>query len=348
MKTLLPEIQSLRLEIKRSRSWFLLAVLGLGLGYGLTGCAKRGGSAHEGLTLSGNIEVVDAQLSFKIAGRVVERLVSEGERVTAGQLIARLDDTEQKEQLALRRAELAAVEAMLKELEAGSRPQEIAATEAALHSAEADRDRAKLDFTRSEELRAKDVISTRDFETAQAQLKVAEARVNEAQERLKLIKEGPRAEQITQARARVEQARAAVTLAETQIENTRLLSPLTGMVLSHNIEVGEYVSPGTAVITVADLAHPWVRTYVAQTELGHLRHGQKVAVKTDSYPNKSYEGKIGFIASDAEFTPKTVQTTKERVKLVFRIKVDVDNPNDELKPGMPADVVVSGAAPLTK
>lgn len=348
MKTLLPEIQSLRLEIKRSRSWFLLAVFGLGLGYGLTGCAKRGGSTHEGLTLSGNIEVVDAQLSFKIAGRVVERLVSEGERVTAGQLIARLDDTEQKEQLALRRAELAAVEAMLRELEAGSRPQEIAATEAALHSAEADRDRAKLDFTRSEELRAKDVISTRDFETAQAQLKVAEARVNEAQERLKLIKEGPRAEEITQARARVEQARAAVAIAETQIENTRLLSPLNGMVLSHNIEVGEYVSPGTAVITVADLAHPWVRAYVAQTELGHLRHGQKVAVKTDSYPNKSYEGKIGFIASDAEFTPKTVQTTKERVKLVFRIKVDVDNPNDELKPGMPADVVVGAVAPKSE
>lgn len=340
MKTPLPQKRSLRLTAKRSHRWLAVATA-LGIALSLPGCSKRNRSADEGLTLSGNVEVVDAQLSFKIPGRVIERPVSEGERVTAGQLIARLDDTEQKEQLTLRRAELAGVEAMLKELEAGSRPQEIAAMEATVRSAEADRDRAKLDFTRSEELRAKDVISTRDFESSQAQLKVAEARVNEAQERLKLIKEGPRTEQITQARARVEQSRASVAVAETQIENTRLLSPLNGMVLSHNIEVGEYVSPGTAVITVADLAHPWVRAYVAQTDLGHLRHGQNVAVKTDSYPNKTYEGKIGFIASDAEFTPKTVQTTKERVKLVFRIKVDVDNPNDELKPGMPADVVVA-------
>lgn len=298
--------------------------------------------------LSGNIEVVDAQLGFKIPGRVVERPVSEGNRVTVGQLIARLDDTDQKEQLALRHAELAGAEAMLAELEAGSRSQEIAAAEATVRSAEADRDRAQLDFTRSEELRGKDVISTRDFETAQAQVKVADAHVKEAQERFKLTKEGPRQEEIQQARARVEQAKVAVSIAETQVENTRLLSPLTGIVLSHNIEPGEYISPGTGIVTVADLAHPWVRAYVAQTDLDRLAHGQKVRVKTDSYPNKSYEGTVGFIASEAEFTPKTVQTTKERVKLVFRIKVDVVNVNDELKPGMAADVLVGGEAPPTK
>jgi len=311
-----------------------------GLSLGFSACARRGNEASQSIILSGNIEVVDAQLSFKIPGRVVERAVSEGEHVSAGQLIARLDDTDQKEQLEFHRAEVAAAEAMLAELEAGSRPQEIAASEATVRSAEADRDRAKLDFARSEELRAKDVISIRDFETVQAQLKVAEARVNEAQERLKLVKEGPRAEQIIQARARLDQAKAAVTMAQTLVENTRLLAPLSGIVLSHNIEPGEYVSPGTPIITVADLAHPWVRAYVPQTELGRLRHGQKVTVKTDSYPDKSYEGTVGFIASDAEFTPKTVQTTKERVKLVFRVKVDVANPNDELKPGMAADVVV--------
>lgn len=330
---------------KRSRServkliCFALATTWVVVALGFSACS-RNHNADEALTLSGNIEVVDAQLSFKIPGRIVERGVSEGERVTAGQLIARLDDTEQVEQLALQRAELAAAEANLAELTAGSRPQEIAAAEATVHSVEADRDRAQLDYTRSEELRAKDVISTRDFETAQAEFKVAVARVTEAQERLKLIKEGPRAEQINQARAHVEQAKASVAFAETQRENTRLISPLTGMVLSHNVEVGEYVSPGTPVVTVADLAHPWVRAYVPQTELGLLRHGQKVSVKTDTYPDKTYEGLVGFIASEAEFTPKTVQTTKERVKLVFRIKVDVANLNDELKPGMAADVIV--------
>lgn len=317
-----------------------VAVTLAGFSLAEAGCGRSNRAEKDRLMLSGNIEVVDAQLSFKTPGRVVERAISEGERVIVGQLVARLDDSEQKQQLALRQAELAAVEALLAQLQAGSRPQEIAASEAAVRSAQADRDRIKLDFSRAEELREKDVISNREFETAQAQLKVAEARVNEAQERLELIQAGPRTEEIDQARARVAQAKAAIAFAEIQLENTRLLSPLNGMVLSHNVEIGEYVSPGTPVITVADLAHPWVRAYVAQTELGRLRHGQKVSVTTDSYPEKSYEGTIGFIASDAEFTPKTVQTTKERVKLVFRVKVDLANPHDELKPGMAADVTI--------
>ena len=294
--------------------------------------------------LSGNIEVTDAQLGFKIPGRVIERPVSEGDRVQAGQLIARLDDVEQKEQLALQRAELAGAQAALAELEAGSRPQEIAAAAATLHSAEAERERARLDFARQQELRRKDAIADRELEAAQAQLKVADAHAVEAAERLKLVQEGPRAEDIAQGRARVDQARAAVALAQTQLDNTRLFSPLTGVVLSHNIEPGEYVSPGTPVVTVADLAHVWVRTYINQTDFGRIAHGQKVEVRTDTFPGKTYEGTIGFIASEAEFTPKTVQTAKERVKLVFRIKVDIANPHDELKPGMAADVFHPGAA----
>ena len=304
----------------------------------LAACARHPGGRAGDLLLSGNIEVTDAQLGFKVPGRVAERLVSEGERVTAGQLVARLDDAEQRAQVSLRRAELAGAEAALAELEAGSRPQEIAAAAATLHSAEADRDRARLDFARQQELRGKDAIADRELEASQAQLKIAEARVAEAGERLKLVQEGPRAEDIAQGRARVEQARAAVVLAETQLDNTRLLSPLTGVVLSHNIEPGEYVSPGTPIVTVAELARVWVRAYVNQTDLGRIRLGQKAAVRTDTFPDKIYEGTVGFIASEAEFTPKTVQTVKERVKLVFRVKVDLANPNGELKPGMPADV----------
>ena len=169
---------------------------------------------------------------------------------------------------------------------------------------------------------------------------MAEAHTAEAAEHLQLVREGPRAEDIAQGRARVEQARAAVAFAETQLDNTRLVSPLTGVVLSHNIEPGEYVSPGTPVVTVADLAHVWVRAYLNQTDLGRVRHGQQVAVHTDTFPGKTYEGTIGFIASEAEFTPKTVQTPTERVKLVFRLKIDLANPQDELKPGMPADVMI--------
>lgn len=320
-----------------------LAALALGALL-LGACARSDADRSGALVLSGNFEVDDAQLGFKTPGRVIERAVSEGDRVKTGQLIARLDDAEQQSQLALRRAELAATEAQLAELEAGSRPQEIAAAAATVRSAEADRDRVRLDFARQEELRKKQVISDRDFESAQAQLKVAEAKAVEAAERLKLIQEGPRIETIRQARARTEQARAAVALATTQLENTRLTSPLDGVVLSHNIEPGEFVSAGTPVVTVAETAHLWVRAYVNQPDLGRVRHGQKVVIRTDSFPGRDFEGTVGFISSEAEFTPKTVQTPKERVKLVFRLKIDVANPKDELKPGMPADVVLPPAA----
>ncbi len=318
----------------------LLAGLAVAL---LLPACSRAGAGRGDLVLSGNLEVSDAQLGFKAAGRLVERLVSEGDRVTAGQLVARLDDAEQRAQLALRQAELAAAEAVVAELEAGSRPQEIAAAAATLRSAEAERDRVRLDHARQKELRAKEVISDRDFESIDAQLKVAEARAAEAAERLKLVQEGPRAETIRQARARLEQARAAVALATTLLDNTRVVSPLTGTVLAHHIEPGEFVSPGTPVVTVAETARMWVRAYVNQPDLGRVRHGQKVVVRTDSFPGRDFAGTVGFIASEAEFTPKTVQTPKERVKLVFRIKVDVENPKDELKPGMPADVILPPA-----
>jgi len=309
----------------------------------LGACSRAIGTRTGDLLLSGNLEVVDAQLGFKLPGRVATRLVSEGEQVHAGQLIAQLDDTEQQQQVALRRAELDAVQAALAELEAGSRPQEIAAVAATLHSAEAERERVRLDFIRARELRAKDVIADREFQSMEAQLKVAEARATEAAERLKLVQEGPRTETIQQARARTAQAKAAVALAETQLDYTRLVSPMAGTVLSHNIEPGEFVAAGTPVVTVADTVHVWVRAYLDQSDLGRVRHGQKVVVRTDSFPGRDFAGTVGFIASEAEFTPKTVQTPKERVKLVFRLKVDVENPKDELKPGMPADVVIPAA-----
>lgn len=318
-----------------------VGLLALGLALALLPACNRNGHDPKGaLLLSGNLELTDAQLGFKVGGRVVERLVDEGARVESGQLVARLDDAEQQDQLNLRQAERAAAEAVLAELEAGSRPQDIAAVAAALRSAEAERDRVRLDFARARELRQRDVIADREFEAAQAQLKVAEARATEVAERLKLVQEGPRAETIAQARARVAQARAAVDLATTQLANTRLTSPLAGTVLSHHVEPGEFVAPGTPVVTVGDTRHMWVRAYLNQTDLGRVRHGQQVAVRIDSFPGKEFAGTVSYIASEAEFTPKTVQTPKERVKLVFRLKVDVANPDDALKAGMPADVVI--------
>ena len=319
------------------------AALGLGA-LAFQACSRNDGAPAGDLVLSGNIEATTVELGFKVPGRVVERLLSDGQSAKQGQLVAKLDDSEQKAQVAVAQAELAAAQAALAELEAGSRPEEIAAAQATQRSAEVSQAFARLEFARQRDLREKKVISNRDYEIAQAQLKVADAQEIEAAQRAKLVEAGPRIETIHQAQARVAQARAALDLAQVQIDNTRLYSPLTGPVLSHNIEPGEYVSPGTPVLTVADLAHPWVRVYIGETDLGRIRLGQKVAVRTDAMPEKSFEGTVGFISSEAEFTPKTVQTTKERVRLVFRVKVYLPNPDGFLKPGMPADVLIPPAS----
>ncbi len=348
------------------------------------------------LRVSGNIEITDAEISFKIAGRVEERLVSEGERVQAGQIVARLDPTELVHQVALRKAEAEVARAALAELEAGPRPEEIAQAEAAVRKAQAQLDellagsrpqdiavaeavvqrakvevnRLKADYERRYKLYKEGVLSTNEYEAAQTAYKVATAQLKEAEERLKLIKEGPRKEQIEQARAalmqaketltlikkgprketidqaraRLDQANQALAMAETQLGYATLVSPISGVVLSKNVEPGEYVAPGTPVVTVGNLDNVWLRAYINETDLGRVKVGQRVRVTTDTYPGKVYEGRISFIASQAEFTPKNVQTEKERVKLVYRIKIDIPNPNMELKPGMPADadILVSG------
>ncbi|MCB1122878.1 MAG: efflux RND transporter periplasmic adaptor subunit, partial [Verrucomicrobiae bacterium] len=310
----------------------------------VAGCTRSAPDTEGVIRVSGNIEVTDAQISFKIPGRMIERTVDEGDSVEKGKLIARLDDAELTQEVALRKAELAAAQAALAELEAGSRPQELTAAEAAVNSAQAERNRAKLDFTRQRELRASDAVSEREFEAAQAALEVAEARVVEATERLALLREGPRKETIAQANARSAQAEAAVTLAETRLANTRLESPLTGVVLEKNAEPGEFVGAGAPIVTVADTAQVWLRAYVNQTDLGRIRLGQSVDVRTDTYPDKTYAGRLTYISSEAEFTPKTVQTEKERVTLVFRVKIQLDNSSGELKPGMAADAYLEPTA----
>ena len=156
-----------------------------------------------------------------------------------------------------------------------------------------------------------------------------------------MVKKGPRRETIDQARARLKQAEEALNLSKIYLDYTKLISPLSGVVLSEVIEAGEYVVPGTPVITVGDLKKVWLRGYINETDLGRVKIGQGVRVTTDTYPDKIYRGHISFIASQAEFTPKNVQTKKERVKLVYRIKVNSPNPNLELKPGMPADAQIA-------
>lgn len=292
------------------------------------------------IVVSGNIEVTEARSSFKIGGRVDARLVSEGDVVHGGQIIARLDRVELAQQVALQQAEVHGAAADLAELEAGSRPEEISQGEAALARARAEEERWRAEAARQAALYKQDIVSAREQEAAHAALEVARAHVRDAEERLALLRKGPRQERVAQARARLERARQALGLSQTRLDDALLVAPISGIVLSENVEPGEYVSPGTPVVTIGALADVWLRAYIDEPDLGRVKVGQRARLTTDTYPDKVYDGVVSFLASEAEFTPKNVQTDKERVKLVYRIKIDVPNPSFELKPGMPADAEI--------
>ncbi|HET6421659.1 MAG TPA: efflux RND transporter periplasmic adaptor subunit [Geobacteraceae bacterium] len=299
--------------------------------------ARNAGRKSGIIRVSGNIEVTTVELSFKIPGRVAARLVDEGETVKAGQLVAKLDDQDLVQEVAGKEAEVQAARAALAELETGYRKEDIAQAAAALQRVKADADRLKADFVRQQALFKKEVISRRDFDAAKAANEGAQASVRESRERLALLRRGPRKETIDQARARFRDAEAMLGLARTRLGYATLVSSVGGLVLSKNIEPGEQVAAGTPVVTVGVLDSVWVRAYIDESDLGKVKVGQKAFVTTDSYPGKKYRGYVSFISSEAEFTPKNVQTVKERVKLVYRVKIVIPNPEMELKPGMPAD-----------
>ena len=303
-----------------------------------TACRSR---VEPSLHLSGNIEVISVGASFRVAGKVLERPVDEGQVVQVGQLLARLDARDLEQQVAMRRADAGTARAALDAVLAGSRPEEIEASKAALEQASADLRRLEPDEARSRDLYQKGILSVRDFEAARAAFEAARGKVRQAEQQYALVRKGPRKEDIEQVRARFEGAQQALALAETQLGYATLTAPVAGVVLSKNVEAMEYVAPGTAVVTLANLGQVWLRAYVEEADLGRVKVGQQAFVTSDSYPGKRYEGRVSFIAAEAEFTPKTVQTRKERSKLVYRIKVDLPNPAMELKPGMPVDAEIT-------
>jgi len=228
--------------------------------------------------------------------------------------------------------------ARLEETRTGARPQEVEQTKANLVSAEAEMHKAVNDHERSEELFKRGLISSQDVEGARKGREVAVSQYQKAAEALSLIREGARREELMAAREVVQQATAALKVSEERLKDSVLYAPATGVVMSKDMELGETAVPGMPVYTVGDLESPWVKVYVKEDRLGLVKLGQAAEITVDSYPKKVYNGKVTFISSEAEFTPKTVQTQEERVKLVFGVKVSVKNLNDELKPGMPADV----------
>ena len=296
------------------------------------------------LTLSGNIEAHESLVSFKVQGRIVELPIEEGQQVAQGALLARLEDADFQQKVRIDEASVAVRQSSLALTLAGTREQEVKASHQMVFDAQADLAQKKADNDRAQRLYSKDEISAQDRDLAATALKRSTANVAAAEQRYNEAVEGSRKEDIAIARANLVQANASLGLSRINATYTTLRAPSTGVITVRQAELGEVVSPGSPVVTLADLDHIWLRAYVAETDLGKIHWGQPASITTDTYPGKQYYGRISFISPDAEFTPKSVQTYTERVTLVYRIKIDIDNPNHELKPGMPADAHIDLAA----
>jgi len=273
--------------------------------------------------------------------------------------------------LETRRADLTSTQARLAELQNGARPQEKQDAAAAVDSAASEAARAQRDWERAQTLHKNDDISTAQYDQYRNRMESTQAVLRQARERAALVSEGPRVEQvnaqlgqvahargavkmaeasglelkrreqeIATRRAEIARSRAGIALIDSQLKDMVAVSPVDGVVLVKAADPGEILAPGTTVVTVGDIDHPWLRGYVNETDLGKVKLGSPVRVTTDSYPGKIYQGRVTFISSQAEFTPKQIQTQQERVKLVYRVKVEVQNPAHELKSNMPADAEI--------
>jgi len=296
------------------------------------------------LALSGNIEAHESLVSFKVQGRIIDLPVEEGQSVEPGALLARLEDADYKQKVRIDEASVHVRKSNLALTLAGTREQEVRASQQTMLDAQADLHQKKLDYDRAQRLFSKDEVSAQDRDLADTAVKRAEATFQAAQQRYGEAVEGSRKEDIAIARANLGEANATLGLSRVNLGYTTLHAPSAGVITVRQAELGEVVVPGTPVVTLADLDHIWLRAYIAETDLGRICWGQEASITTDTYPGRQYRGRISFISSSAEFTPKSVQTYKERVTLVYRIKIDIDNPNHELKPGMPADahIVLAG------
>lgn len=317
----------------------IIPVLIIALGLAAYAIYQTRGVQDEGvLVASGNVEVTEMNVGFKIPGRVAERLKDEGDRVKKDEKLAFLDNAELAAMVSQSRAVLAESKVRLQELRTGSRLQEIDQSKANVKALEAEVIKAKRDFDRADILFKNGAISAAQFDAAKSAYDARVQQLAAITEQASLVKEGPRKEDIKASEHRVENAAASMAVAEEKWKDSFLYAPAPGVILRKNIEKGETVAAGTPVFTIGDIDNPWIKIYIRETNLGRVKLGQKAAVTTDSYPGKTYEGTVTFISSEAEFTPKTIQTKDERVKLVFGVKVSLKNPDQELKPGMPADV----------
>jgi HlyD family secretion protein len=292
------------------------------------------------LTLYGNIDIREANLAFNASEHIREILVQEGDRVERGQILARLHTKKLEATVAAAEAALQAQDQALARLQAGSRPEEIRRARAQLDALKARARTAQITYERQQKLAQLKLAATEDLDQARATSDAAEGEMQAAEESYALAVAGPRAEDIAQARAELAGRRANLDLAREQLADATLTAPAAGIVRDRLLEPGDLASPQTPVLTLALVDPLWVRAYVPEPDLWHVAEGRAAEIRTDSFPGKVYRGWVGFVSPSAEFTPKNVETTDLRTRLVYQVRVFVCDPQGELRLGMPATVTI--------
>jgi len=284
------------------------------------------GGDGDSIEASGTIEGTDITVASEVMGRVLSVRVDEGARVTPGDTLATIDDTEYRIQLRQAQANQRSQESAYRLLLEGSRREDILQSEAAFRTAEAD-------YKRMKDLLASSTVTQKQYDDAYNRYVAAEQTFH------KLVT-GSRRQEVEGARARAESAAAQADLLEKKVRDCVITAPTEGTVTLRGIEPGEFVSPGVPVLRITNLDRVKLMIYVAESDLGKIRSGQEASIFVDSHPDRPFPGTIVYISPVAEFTPKNVQTKEERTKLVFAVKVEAENREGILKPGMPADATV--------
>ncbi len=318
----------------------LALIVALGIAAGVYVYLQHGKAPQNRLELYGNVDIRQIQLAFHATGRIERLLVEEGDAVRSGQLVAQLDPVRYEAAVARATAEVAGKRQVLARLLAGSRPEVIQEARERVKAEEARLKDAKVLYERTKILVRTGSTSKQHFDDIESAFRAARANLDAAKQALVLARKGPRKEDIAVARNELKASEAALRLAERELKDTTLYAPEAGIIQDRILEQGDMAFPQTPVFTLALTDPVWVRAYASETDLGKVAPGMKAYMTTDSFPGRKYEGWIGFISPTAEFTPKQVQTTELRTKLVYRLRVYACNPKNQLRLGMPVTVTI--------
>jgi HlyD family secretion protein len=327
--------------VKRLGLFGLLVLIGAGGGVAWWFNHRETSDAE--LKLYGNVDLRQIQLAFNNNERITEVRVQEGDRVKKGQLLARVDTRRIEPQVAQAEATVNAQRAVVDRLHHGNRPEEIAQAKANVEAAKADAGNAGRNYERMKNLSDRsrgEAISRQDVDNAKSAAQTADARLDALRKALEVWVLGPRKEEVAENEAKLRADEAQLAYLRQQLVDAQLLAPSDAVVRTRLMEPGEMASPTKPVYSLAVIDPKWVRAYVSEINLGKIREGMPASVEFDSFPKRRFDGWIGFISPIAEFTPKSVQTEELRTSLVYEVRVFVKDPDDVLRLGMPATVLL--------